>query len=96
MSRAALLKISGAKSDRAMRKNITTAKLNGIPIANAQDGKGYFIPATKAEVQAQIRQNDSRAKVLLAQQKALKVLLRQMEDSEMYGRGLDLDEGEVG
>ena len=76
--------------------NIESAKIDGLPIANLQDGKGYFIPATKEEARAQLKQTSSRAKALLVQQKALVALIRKFEDEEMYGKGLNLDEGEVG
>lgn len=71
--------------DRALRLRIELAKRDGLPIANAQDGKGYFIPATKEEVTAQIRQVKSRALALLSQLRVLRNLLREIEEREQYG-----------
>lgn len=71
--------------DRDLRSRIELARREGLCIANAQDGKGYFIPATKEEVTAQIRQVRARALSLLAQLRALKNLLREIEEGEQYG-----------
>ena len=68
-----------------MRAHISFLRMNGVPICNTQDGSGYFIPATKEEVLAQMKQTRSRAMKELAQIRALKDLLREIEDGEQYG-----------
>lgn len=68
-----------------MRDHISVLRMSGIPICNSQDGNGYFIPATKEEVLAQMKQTRSRAMKELAQIRALKDLLREIEDGEQYG-----------
>lgn len=68
-----------------MRDHVSFLRRNGVPICNAQDGSGYFIPATKAEVLAQMKQTRSRALNELAQLRALKDLLKEIEDGEQYG-----------
>lgn len=84
MSREDLSRLLGL-SDRRMRDHISFLRMNGIPICNTQDGSGYFIPATKEEVLAQMKQTRSRAMKELAQIRALKELLREIEDGEQYG-----------
>lgn len=85
--RAELSALTGLK-DRSVRSIISEMQIAGVCICNAQDGNGYFLPETKADVIAQIKQNDNRAKHLLAKQKHLKALLKTMEEEEMYGTSL--------
>ena len=84
VSRDELRKRSGLK-DRALRSRIEQARREGLCIANEQNGNGYYIPATKEEVTAQIKQVRARAMALLAQLRALKNLLREIEEGEQYG-----------
>ena len=84
VSREELREKSGLK-DRVLRSHIEQARREGLCVANRQDGNGYFIPATKEEVTAQIRQVRARALSLLAQLRALKNLLREIEEREQYG-----------
>lgn len=59
-------------SDRKMRKWIETARQEGLVIANDQDGKGYYRPTTREELEALYRQNQSRALAILRQQKHIR------------------------
>lgn len=59
-------------SDRRARHYLELAKLDGLVIANDQDGKGYYQPVTAAEIERQMRQNQSRAMSLLVQNKYLR------------------------
>ena len=58
--------------DRTMRKAISYARLEGVCIANDQDGSGYYIPENLEEYKRQYRQTEKRGKVILAQLKALR------------------------
>lgn len=63
-------------TDRALRKNIERARQEGVVIANDQDGGGYYFPETRAELERQFKQNESRAMAILRQQKHLRKALR--------------------
>lgn len=72
-------------SDRVVRKEIERLRLNGQPIANLQDGSGYFIPITREEIQAQRNLNRSRALHILMQNKYLDRLERSLGQMEIGG-----------
>lgn len=59
-------------SDRRAREWLEIAKLDGLAIANDQDGKGYYQPVTADECRRQYAQNRNRAMSILRQQKWLK------------------------
>lgn len=60
ISRSELSKVTGLP-DRAMRKEIELARRDTC-IINNQNGKGYYRPTDKAEVERYIKQEESRAK----------------------------------
>lgn len=68
-------------SDRMMRKMIETAKNEGMVICNAQDNKGYFLPSTIEELEAQLRSNERRAMAILRQNK---VIRREINDRRNF------------
>ena len=59
-------------SDRRARQYLELAKLDGLVIANDQDGCGYYQPVTDEEIERQWKQNQSRAMSILRQQKYLR------------------------
>lgn len=61
-----------------MRKIIENARCEGFVIANAQDGKGYYIPETVKELEILYRQNENRAKTILRQQKYIRQRMAEM------------------
>ncbi len=63
-------------SDRTIREWISKARREGLIIANGQDGRGYYRPETREELEAQYRQNQHRAMAILAQQKHIRRRLR--------------------
>lgn len=63
-------------SDRTMREWISKARREGMIIANAQNGMGYYRPETREELEAQYQQNQHRAMAILAQQKHIRRRLR--------------------
>lgn len=70
-------------SDRLARKEIERLRLNGQPIANLQDGSGYFIPVTKEEIQAQKNLNRSRALHILMQNRYLDAMERDLHQMQI-------------
>lgn len=58
--------------DRTVRECIEQARRRGVIIINKQDGAGYYRTDDPAEIKRQYRQNDRRAKSILAQQKHLR------------------------
>lgn len=60
ITREQLSKVTGLP-DRAMRKEIELARRDTC-IINNQNGKGYYRPTDKAEVERYIKQEESRAK----------------------------------
>lgn len=58
--------------DRTVRKVIEQARQEGLVIANRQDGKGYFLPSSKEDLEALYNQNQSRALAILSQQKHIR------------------------
>ena len=80
--------------DRKMREVVAYARLEGACIANAQDGRGYYIPENLDEYKKQYRQTANRGKKILAQLKALRYAIADLEDKDQ----LELEallEGEV-
>lgn len=63
-------------TDRKVREEIETLRRQGHVIVNLQDGKGYFIPTQIEDVLKQYKQNERRAKSILAQQKKMRAILK--------------------
>lgn len=68
IKRAALIAMTGWP-DRELRRNIEKARVEGLVIANDQNGKGYYRPNKREEFERLHRQNKSRALAILKQQK---------------------------
>lgn len=62
--------------DRTMREWVETARSDGLPICNDQDGKGYYQPETPEEIERQYRQSRSRTLAQLKQQKYLRARMK--------------------
>lgn len=75
VTRAELCERTGL-SDRLVRRHIEVARIEGHPIINLQDGKGYYRATTREDVMAQININRSRALNVLAQNMMLDRALR--------------------
>lgn len=67
------------KPDRAARKAVEKARQEGLVIANRQDGKGYFLPETEADLNALYKQNQSRALAILRQQKYIRRRMKEWQ-----------------
>lgn len=67
------LELATGMNARKIRMHIAEARKHGVPIVNAQDGNGYFIPTPKEldKALAQHRQEKSRAMKILASNKGL-------------------------
>lgn len=65
--------------DRTVRELIENARKAGTIIVNMQDGKGYFRPETRRELEIYIRQEEARAKSIHRNLKAAKKALREIE-----------------
>lgn len=65
--------------DRGMRRQILAARREGNVILNMQDGAGYYQSDDLVHLRSQYRQNESRAKAILAQQEHLKRLIAKRE-----------------
>jgi len=65
--------------DRAVRKLIEIARVEGAVIVNHQDGKGYYISDDPKDIRRQIATNNSRAMSILRQQKLLRQRLTEIE-----------------
>lgn len=61
-----------AIKDRQMRKLIEKARQEGMVIGNDQDGRGYYLPETREELERIYHQNQSRALAILRQQKHIR------------------------
>ena len=81
ISRQKLAEITGL-NDSAMRKEIAKARRDTC-IINFQNGKGYYRPTDKAEVERYIRQEEHRAKSIFYNLQGAKNYLNQMEN-QMY------------
>ena len=62
--------------DRAMRKAIQDARIEGHIIINDQTGRGYYRSDEPADILKQYKQNEHRAKSILVQQKHLRARLK--------------------
>lgn len=69
-------------SDRAMREAVAMARLEGVCIANDQQGGGYYLPDNLEEYKRQYRQTANRGKAILAQLKALRHAIADIEDED--------------
>lgn len=63
------LRSAAGMSDRMLRRAISKARAQGVPICNAQDGRGYYIAATAEEKRHLInllksRKNDLEAQII--------------------------------
>lgn len=66
-------------SDREMRRLLEYSRQNGNIIINLQNGKGYFRPETREEIESYIRQEERRAKTIHFNLKSAKRALRKLE-----------------
>ena len=66
-------------TDREVRRMIESARQEGNVILNFSDGKGYFRPERKEEVERYIRQEEARAKTIFFNLKSAKMALRRIE-----------------
>lgn len=80
VTRVGLTILSGL-DDRTIRQHIQLARRSGVPICNAQDGNGYYIPTLDEldDAKAQYRQEKKRAMTIL---KANKGLAKWIADAE--------------
>lgn len=62
--------------DRSTRRIIEELRDQGIMICNDQDGKGYYIAQTTAEVERQYRRDLARAKNIMKRLRASRMLLQ--------------------
>ena len=84
--RADLVNLIGM-SDRVVRQMIEDARQSGVVIINMQDGRGYYRPERREDLEYYIRQEEGRAKSihrnLKAAKKALKTIDGQLTLDEM-------------
>lgn len=78
VTRQDLVKLSGL-NDRELRNQIEAARRSGIPIANDQDGNGYYICDSLPELKNQFRRNYNRAVSILSQQIHLRRKIDELE-----------------
>lgn len=78
VKRADLVSMIGA-SDRLVRRMIEDARQSGVVIINMQDGRGYYRPERKEDLEYYIRQEEGRAKSIHRNLKAAKKALREIE-----------------
>ena len=64
-------------NDRQARHYIGVARLNGVIIANDQDGGGYFQTDKVEDILRQYKQETSRAMTILARRKAIRERLKE-------------------
>lgn len=69
-------------NDRQMRETVAYARLEGICIANDQNGGGYYLPENLEEYKRQYRQTLNRGRNILSQLKALRHAIADMEDQD--------------
>lgn len=65
-------------SDREVRKLVSLARRE-VCIINDQNGKGYYMPETKAEAEKWIKQETARAKSIFLGMKGAREFLREKE-----------------
>lgn len=70
--------------DRMVRRLIEQARLEGNIIINDGSGVGYYVSEDLKDLMAQYRQNESRARSILAQQKHLKKKIKQAEGHRAF------------
>lgn len=80
VTRAQLCALTGL-GDRAVRKLIEIARVEGAVIVNHQDGNGYYISNDPKDIRRQIATNNSRAMSILRQQKLLRQRLKELENT---------------
>lgn len=80
VTRAQLCALTGL-SDRAVRKLIEIARIEGEIIINAQDGAGYYVSDDPVDIRRQMATNRSRAMSILRQQKYLRRRLAEIENA---------------
>lgn len=68
--------------DRTVRQMIEKARREGEIIINLGSGEGYYISDDPADIEKQLRMNNSRAMAILVQQRALRNKLRELEGAE--------------
>lgn len=78
VKRADLVNMIGL-SDRVVRKLIEDARQSGVIIINMQDGRGYYRPEKREDLEYYIRQEEGRAKSIHRNLKAAKKALREIE-----------------
>ena len=78
VKRADLVNMIGL-SDRLVRKLIEDARQSGVIIINMQDGRGYYRPEKREDLEYYIRQEEGRAKSIHRNLKAAKKALREIE-----------------
>ena len=78
VKRADLVSMIGA-SDRLVRRMIEDARQSGIVIINMQDGRGYYRPEKREDLEYYIRQEEGRVKSIHRNLKAAKKALRAIE-----------------
>lgn len=83
ITRAELCRITGLP-DRAVRRQIEQARLDGHIIINDGSGVGYYLSDDPEELAAQYRRNEGRARAILAQQKHLRRQLRRAEGHRAF------------
>ena len=81
VSRNTLAVLMGV-DDRKMREMVSLARLEGVCIANDQNGKGYYLPDDLDEYKRQYRQTANRGRKILAQLKALRHAIADLEDKD--------------
>lgn len=64
-------------SDRNIRKLIETARDEGCLILNCQDGRGYYLPDSIADIEKQYRQDTNRAMSILKRRKHMRKILKE-------------------
>ena len=80
VTREQLCSLTGL-SDRAVRKLIEIARIEGEIIINAQDGAGYYVSDNPVDIRRQMATNRSRAMSILRQQKYLRRRLAEIENA---------------
>ena len=70
-------------SDRSMRKAVSLARLEGLCICNTQNGDGYFLGDTVAELKKQYNQVESRGRHIFAQLNALRAEIDRLDPNQM-------------
>lgn len=80
VTREQLCSLTGLR-DRAVRKLIEIARIEGAIIINAQDGAGYYVSDDPVDIRRQMATNRNRAMSILRQQKYLRLRLEEIENA---------------